>query len=126
VYEAEMHYCLGFKYRSQGRIEESVLHLSEALRLNPRYSTAHKTLGHVLYNQGKTQEAIEHFEKALEINPELDPVHYFLGIALFDIGKVDQAVKHVREALYYAEASGEKTWAAKIREKLASIEAGKD
>ncbi|MHC4423149.1 MAG: tetratricopeptide repeat protein [Planctomycetota bacterium] len=125
-YEAEMHYCLGFKYRSQRRIGESVFHLSEALRLNPRYSAAHKTLGHVLYNQGKTQEAIEHFEKALEINPELHPVHYYWGIALLDIGKVDQAVKHVREALYHAEASGEKTWAAKIRKKLATIEPGKD
>ena len=119
-YEAEMHYCLGFIDRRQGRTEEAIFNLSEALRLNPRYSTAHKTLGHILYNQEKPEEAIEHFKKALEINPELDSVHYYWATALLDIGKVDQAIEHLSEALYHAEASGDEAWTEKIREKLIS------
>jgi len=119
-YEAEMYYRLGFIDRRQGRTEEAILNLSEALRLNPRYSAAHKTLGHVLYNQGKPEEAIEHFKKTLEINPELNSVHYYWGTALLDIGKVDQAIEHLSEALYHAEASGKEAWADKIRKKLIS------
>ena len=119
-YEAEMYYRLGFIDGRQGRTEEAIFNLSEALRLNPRYSAAHKTLGHVLYDQGKPEEAIERFKKALEINPELNSVHYYWGIALFDIGKVDQAIEHLSEALYHAEASGEEAWAEKIRKKLTS------
>ena len=119
-YEAEMYYCLGFIDRRQGRTEEAIFNLSEALRLNPRYSAAHKTLGHILYNQGKPEEAIEHFKKTLEINPELNSVHYYWGIALLDIGKVDQAIEHMSEALYHAEASGDEAWAEKIRKKLIS------
>ena len=120
-YEAEMYYCLGFIDRRQGRTEEAIFNLSEALRLNPRYSAAHKTLGHVLYDQGKPEEAIEHFKKTLEINPELNSVHYYWGTALLDIGKVDQAIEHMSEALYHAEASGEEeAWAEKIRKKLTS------
>ena len=119
-YEAEMYYCLGFMDRQQGRIEQSIFNLSEALRLNPHYGAAHKTLGHVLYNQGKSQEAVEHFEKALETKPELASLHYYLAIALLDLGKVDQAVEHLREALCRAESSGEQAFAAKIRKKLTS------
>lgn len=119
-YEAEMYYCLGFIDRRQGRTEEAIFNLSEALRLNPRYSAAHKTLGHILYNQGKPEEAIEHFKKTLEINPELNSVHYYWGTALLDIGKVDQAIEHLSEALFHAEASGEEAWADKIRKKLTS------
>jgi Flp pilus assembly protein TadD len=119
-YEAEMYYCLGFNDRQHGRIEQCISNLSEALRLNPDYSAAHKTLGHVLYNQGKSQEAVKHFEKALETNPESASVHYYLAIALLDLGKDDQAVQHLREALCYAESSGEQVFAAKIRKKLTS------
>jgi len=124
-YEAEMYYCLGFMDRQQGRIEQAIFNLSEALRLNPRYSAAHKTLGHVLYNQGKPQEAAEHFEKALQTNPESASVHYYLAIALLDLGKAERAVEHLREALCYAESSENYAFAAKIRKKLKSTTANR-
>jgi 4-amino-4-deoxy-L-arabinose transferase-like glycosyltransferase len=120
-YESEMHHCVGFVHRIRGRVEQSIFHLSEALRLNPCYFDARKNLGYVLYEQGKPQEAIEHFKKALEINPESGYVHYYLAITVLDLGKTDQAAKHLQEALCYARASANPLLVAKIKNRLREV-----
>jgi len=93
-YEAELYYCLGTKDYNRGQIENSIAHLSEAVRLNPDYSDAHITFGLALAKQGKFDQAISEYNKALEINPLYYGAHQNLANALRGLGKFEQAAFH--------------------------------
>jgi tetratricopeptide (TPR) repeat protein len=47
------HYNLGNEFFRQGKYQEAVFHLTQALRIDPNYSPAHNNLGTVLARQGK-------------------------------------------------------------------------
>lgn len=66
------HYSLGLALGREGKIEESMKHSYEALRIKPDYAEAHNNLGVALAKQGRVKEAVEHFSKALRINPDYD------------------------------------------------------
>jgi tetratricopeptide (TPR) repeat protein len=51
------HNNLGRAFLDQGRSQEAISHLNEALRINPEFSEVHYNLGNVFSNQGKYQEA---------------------------------------------------------------------
>jgi len=54
----------------QGNMAEAVIHLKEAVRIEPRSAEYHNYLGYILAHQGKEDEAIIHFREALRINPD--------------------------------------------------------
>jgi Flp pilus assembly protein TadD len=66
------HYSLGLALGREGKIEESMKHSYEALRIKPDYAEAHNNLGVALAKQGRVKEAVEHFSEALRINPDYD------------------------------------------------------
>ena len=47
------HYNLGFAFMSQGKYDEAIPHLNQALRINPNLAIARKHLGVALAHQGK-------------------------------------------------------------------------
>ena len=54
----------------QGKLDEAIVHYSEALRIKPDSAKAHNNLGVALADQGKLDEAIAHFSEALRIKPD--------------------------------------------------------
>ena len=57
----------------QGRVDEAIPHLQEALRLDPSHAEAHSNLGVALARRGRVVEAIDHYREALRLDPEPDP-----------------------------------------------------
>lgn len=53
----------------EGRINESIDHSKEALRIRPNNSDAHNNLALALINRGDADGALTHFKKSLEIQP---------------------------------------------------------
>ncbi|MCP4345678.1 MAG: tetratricopeptide repeat protein [Desulfobacterales bacterium] len=95
---AVAHTNLGVTLQEQGRIEEAVYHLSEVLRINPRYAKGHNNLGTALEGMGKTAEAARHYSKALESDPNLVKAHNNMGSLLEKQGSISEAIKHYYEA----------------------------
>ena len=54
----------------KGRIDESIDHSKEALRIRPNNSDAHNNLALALINRGDVEGALTHFKKSLEIQPD--------------------------------------------------------
>jgi len=93
------HNNLGNALKSQGKIEEAIVHFNQALQINPAYAKAYNNLGTALAAQGKTEEAIKHFGIALSINPGNAEAHSNIGVALATQGKIEKAIAHFKAAL---------------------------
>ena len=93
------HNNLGNALKSQGKIEEAIVHFNQALQINPAYAKAYNNLGTALAAQGKTEEAIKNFGIALSINPGNAEAHSNIGVALATQGKIEKAIAHFKTAL---------------------------
>ena len=85
--------------RSDVPIEETMVRLGEALRLNPRYPDAHNSMGVALRKLGRFDEAIAHYHEAIRLMPDFAAAHNNLGAVLFLQGKPEEAAVHYRRAL---------------------------
>jgi protein O-mannosyl-transferase len=92
-------YNLGQALSAQGRLDESIQHYKEALRIDPRSDKAHNNLGLTLAAQGKQDEAVQHYEAALGLNPNNEAAHINYGIDLAAMGRLDDAASHFQRAL---------------------------
>ena len=54
-------------------LDEAIVHLREALRINPNYADAWTNLGNAYFQTGRFGEAANAFQRALLIKPNLDP-----------------------------------------------------
>lgn len=59
---------------TQGKQEEAVSHIEEALKINPKCDDAYLDLGLIYLKAKKPKEAAEAFRKAIEINPKITAV----------------------------------------------------
>jgi Flp pilus assembly protein TadD len=67
---ARAHYNLGGALLADGRLEEAVDELREAVRLAPDYEKAHHQLALARIRQGRRTEAADHLRRVLELNPQ--------------------------------------------------------
>jgi len=65
----------------QGRLEEAIADLREALRLLPRQPVAHNNLGLALLRRGELDPAIAHFREALRLRPRYPTAQHNLALA---------------------------------------------
>ncbi|MDW8309829.1 MAG: tetratricopeptide repeat protein, partial [Verrucomicrobiales bacterium] len=56
----------------QGRVEEAIGHLREALQIEPEYAQAHYQLGRAHARAGRTAEAARHLREALRLKPDFE------------------------------------------------------
>ena len=99
-------YSLGYAYAMQGKIDEAIFQLREAVAADSIDSAmiakSHDLLGDCLATQGKTDEAFPHYEAAVRVIPAAPTVHARLAMALSSRGQLDRAIVEWREALRLA------------------------
>ena len=96
---AQASYESALKLSKQGKKEESIAALREAIRIFPDYFNAHLVLGSEFMKAGKHGEAIAQLDEARRINPTDDRTYELFGLVLMQQGKFAVA------AAVFAEAS---------------------
>ena len=111
------HFGIAGPLRKQGKLNETIYHCLEAIRIKPKYSKALDCLGIALCEAGRIDEAIPYYKKALEIDPHFADAranlalafaakggsaanHINTGHALALQGNLDEAAVHLTEALW--------------------------
>ena len=84
---------------AEGRVDESLAQVRQALALKPDYREAYVNLGNVLSIKGEPAAAIAAYQKALEIEPAFALAWNNLGLALLKAGRLDEAIAHFQKAL---------------------------
>ena len=93
------YFKLGVTLAHQGDMTKAIDNFHAALRINPRYASAHSALGFAFAVQGRLTEAMEQFDHALSISPRQAEAHTGLGLLLARQGKLSEAADHFRRAL---------------------------
>jgi Flp pilus assembly protein TadD len=83
----------------QGRVDEAIPQLREALRIDPAHAEAHSNLGVALARRGQTAEAIEHYRESLRLDPRQMQAYSNLGNALLSQGRTSEAIAQFETAL---------------------------
>ena len=92
------HYNLGAALEAQGRGDEAVRVLEEAVRIDPLRATARTTLGAALQAQGRTEAALREYREAIRLDPGYVSAHFDLGQALLLAGRPADAIGPYRRA----------------------------
>jgi len=82
----------------EGKPEEAVAALREAIANFNDYFDAHFALGRELFREGKDNEALESLERARQINDRQDAVYHMFGLLMMKQGKYAVAEFAFREA----------------------------
>jgi Flp pilus assembly protein TadD len=99
------HHLLGVALGRQGRVDEAITEMQEAIRLRPAYAEAHGNLGAALGAKGQLDQAIGQFQETIRLKPDYAEAHNNLGVAFDRQGRVDEAVSHLQEAIRLKPAS---------------------
>ncbi|XP_047332256.1 TPR repeat-containing thioredoxin TDX [Impatiens glandulifera] len=83
---------------SEGKLNEAIEHLTEAIMLNPRSSILYATRASVYVKLSKPNAAICDAEAALQINPDSAKGHKMRGIAHSMLGQWEEAARDLRVA----------------------------
>jgi tetratricopeptide (TPR) repeat protein len=90
---------LGGALLVRGRIDEAIVQLEQALRLDPANAEAHSNLGVALARRGRVPEAIAHYQEALRLDSRQRQAYSNLGNALLQQGNIREAIARFGEAL---------------------------
>lgn len=96
---AQSSYDAALKLSKQGKRDEAIAALQEAIRIFPDYLNARFALGNEFMKIGKHAEAIVQLEEARRINPREDRVYELFGLVLM------QQKKFAVAAAVFAEAA---------------------
>jgi len=104
--DPRIHHDLGMALLHQRQFDESIKHLSEALKrmpngLDKQYNSVgmHYNLALALTYTGRPKEAITHFVEVLRLDPNNAPAHYRLALLLADQRDLDESLKHYATAV---------------------------
>ncbi len=92
------HNAVGALLVEEGRFDEAIAHLREAVRIEPLYADAHNNLGAAIARTGRFDAAAEEYRVALRISPGLALAHNNLGLALARLTDLPGAIRELREA----------------------------
>jgi tetratricopeptide (TPR) repeat protein len=91
-------YNLALVLVGDGRFQEAIGQLEEAVRLRPDYAEAHTNLANALSQTGRYGEAVPHFERALQLDPANATTHYNFGLTLRALGRSGEGRAQLLEA----------------------------
>ena len=95
----ETTYNLGVRYLAEGKFEEALAKLTEALNLRPDLPDAYVSIGECYLRWGKPAKAVTFLEKASKIRPRDAGILLRLGMAYRATGKSDKALTLFDEAV---------------------------
>jgi tetratricopeptide (TPR) repeat protein len=84
---------------NQGKYEEALLALDEALNIDPGLATAWASRAGTLINLGRNEEALQAAENAISLDSQYSVAWYNKGAALFYMGKYEEAVPALDKAI---------------------------
>jgi tetratricopeptide (TPR) repeat protein len=97
---ADAHMWLGSALLGLERIDEAIVAIREALRIEPENGQAHQGLARAFWvGKGDFPSAIPEFEKAIELNPEAGYSYLQLALLLAYEGQYDRAIDVCRRAI---------------------------
>ncbi|MBZ0104340.1 MAG: tetratricopeptide repeat protein [Sulfuricella denitrificans] len=85
--------------KDEALLEEALLVLGKAVRVNPDSAHAHCMTGVVLNLQGRYEEAIAALKRALALDPNNADAHCNLGVILQMLGETESALQHLSRAI---------------------------
>ncbi|MFM8525471.1 MAG: DUF6165 family protein [Cyanobacteriota bacterium] len=91
----------------QGRWEEMIPLLRNALAMDPSFADAHNNLGIALRRSGDPDAAIQSFRKALELNPQFPDAHNNLGLIFQEKGDIQTAITFYHKTLELSPGNSE-------------------
>jgi len=92
---------LGYTLAQEGRREEGLAHLKEAIRLQPTYGEAYGKMGHLVEQSRDYSGAVELYEKAIALNPRLSEA--LNNLAWLRAVHPDSSLRNGDEAVHLAE-----------------------
>lgn len=96
---ADALHLLGALRHQQGRHEEGLTLVEQAMVVNPDQSFYHNTHGRLLLSLNRADEAVADFQKAVALDPQNAEAHFNLGEALAVSGRLGEALASYRRAL---------------------------
>ncbi len=96
---ATAHHNLAGVLALDGRIDEAMSHLTEALRRNPRHWEALVNLGNLHAGEGRLDEAMSTYRQAIGIRDDIASPHLQLANALAASGRLAEAITHYHHAV---------------------------
>lgn len=97
--EAFAQYSLGSALFFEGQVDDAIVELKEAVRLDPGSSAAHGALGLAFRHKGLLDHAFREYEEAVSLAPENPEWRVNLGSVLRRKGLVEDAIVCYRTAL---------------------------
>lgn len=92
-------YTLGYIYFIQGKADESVQELQEAVKLNRDDIATHSILGYIYAQQGRLTEAVQENQEVVRLAPNDLNSHRNLAVLYQRLGMISQAISEVQTAL---------------------------
>lgn len=93
------HNLLSSALKNQGRMDEALSHIHEAIRLHPGHPQLRFNLANILLELDRTEEAIIEYRRVLDIEPDHAKANNNLAVAYQRMGELDRAVRRYREQL---------------------------
>jgi len=90
---------LGCALAVEGRNDEALVHLAEAVRLKPDYAETRYNLGNFLFRAYRPAEALEHLEEAVRLRPSYFEAHFVLAGVLVQLRRPEEALEHFAATL---------------------------
>ena len=100
-----MHNLYGYALFENNQLEDTLVQLREALRINPRYAKAYNNIGGVFFKRGDIDKAIESLNKALQLEPEYPEAIGNMGDIYYSRGKFESAIDRWTKVLRLKPAS---------------------
>ncbi len=89
---------LGYTYYLQGKNEQAIQELNQAILLDPKYFDGYYNLGLVMLKEKRNNEALEKFQKAVELSPKDYKAHMQKGVAYRALGMYKEASVSLSQA----------------------------
>jgi len=97
---AGAHHLLGVTYHHQGKSDDAIAELRQAVQLQENDPTIRNSLGNAYLARGKLDEAIAAYREAIRLGPRYNLPHLNLGdLLLTRQGKLTEAIEHYREGV---------------------------
>ncbi|HSP68783.1 MAG TPA: tetratricopeptide repeat protein [Bryobacteraceae bacterium] len=95
----------GVQAWNKGQNDQALLHLAEAVRLDPGFVEARTDLGIVYAKMGRPEQALNQYERALVLEPNLAVLHSNKAAALVMLSRWEEAERAARRGVQFDPSS---------------------